>query len=108
MAFIRKKVASYKWPVVVEVPSDGGRFEKQSFDATFKRLGRSEFSKLADQGDTQLLEAVLEGWEGILDEDDKAIPFTAANRRELFEDPYFCRGIIKAYLESLEGAQAKN
>lgn len=108
MAFVRKKVANYKWPVTVEVPSDGGRFEKQTFDATFKRLGRTEFSKLADKGDTELLEAVLDGWDGVLDEDDKPVAYTAANRRDLFEDPYFCRGVIKAYLESLEGAQVKN
>jgi len=108
MAFIRKKVATYKWPVTVESPSDGGRFEKQSFDAIFKQLKRSEFSKLVEKGDTELLEAVWDSWDGILDEDEKPVANTAANRRDLLEDPYFCRGVVKAYLESLEGAQAKN
>lgn len=108
MAFIRKKVASYGWPVTVEVPSDGGKFEKQLFNVTFKRLGRSEFTKLADKGDVELLEAVLEGWDDIVDEDGTAVPFTAANRQGFLDDPYFCRGVIKAYLESLDGAQVKN
>ena len=55
-----------------------------------------------------LLEAVLEGWDEIVDEDGTAVPFTAANRQGFLDDPYFCRGVIKAYLESLDGAQVKN
>jgi hypothetical protein len=108
MAFIRKKVASFGWPVTVEIPSDGGKFEKQLFNVTFKRLGRSEFTKLADKGDVELLEAVLEGWDEIVDEDGAAVPFTAANLKGFLDDPYFCRGVVKAYLESLDGAQVKN
>lgn len=107
MAFIRKKVANYKWPVVAEIP-ESGNFERQAFDAVFKRLGRSEFKDLADQGDEALLAAVLQGWEGVQDEDGKEVPFTPANRREMAEDTFFTRAVLKAYLESLEGAQAKN
>ena len=44
----------------------------------------------------------------IEDEDGKPVPCTAAVRKEFFDDPYFCRGVVKAYLESLEGAPAKN
>lgn len=108
MAFVRKKEATYVWPVTVEVPVDGGRFDKQTFDATFKRLGRSEFTKLADMGDIQLLEKVVIGWDGIEDEDGKPIKFTLPELRDFADDAYWCRGVIKAYLESLEGAQSKN
>lgn len=107
MAFVRKKVATYKWPVTVEIPDDG-RFEKQTFNAIFKRLGRSKFTDLVDKGDIELLEAVMDAWEGIEDEEGKPVPFTAATRKEFFDDPFFCRGVVKAYLESLEGAPAKN
>jgi hypothetical protein len=30
MAFVLKKVASYKWPVKVEIPVDGGKFENSN------------------------------------------------------------------------------
>jgi hypothetical protein len=40
MAFTRKKVASYKWPVTVEIPADGGGFDKATFTVEFKKLGR--------------------------------------------------------------------
>jgi hypothetical protein len=108
MAFIRKKVATYKWPVTIEFPVDGGLFERETFDALFKRIGRAEFQKLVDTGDLELLETVLTGWEGINDESDKPLPYSPSNRRELLDDPYFVKGLIKAYLESLEGAKAKN
>lgn len=108
MAFVRKKSSTFKWPVTVEFPVDGGRFETESFDAIFKRVGRAEFTKLVDKGDTDLLEAVLEGWEGVKDEADKDIPFTKAALKDLLDDPFFTKAVIKAYLESLEGGKAKN
>lgn len=107
MAFVRKKVSTYEWPVTAEVPVDG-RFEKQSFKVIFKRLGRSQFKELAEQGDAELLDAVLEGWESVEDENGKALAFTPAIRREMTDDPFFTRAVLKAYLESLEGAQVKN
>lgn len=109
MPFVRKsKDASFKWPVAVEYPTDGGRFETETFDAVFRRIGRSEFNKLLDKGDTDLIESVLVGWEGIKDEGDKDLPYSKAALKELIDDPYFTRGIVKSYLESLEGAKAKN
>lgn len=108
MAFVRKKSSTFKWPVTVEFPVDGGHFETETFDAIFKRVGRAEFTKLADKGDIDLVERVLEGWEGIKDEEGKDIPFTKASLKDMLDDPYFARAIIKSYLESLEGAKAKN
>ena len=108
MAFVRKKSSSFKWPVTVEFPVDGGRFESESFDAIFKRIGRAEFAKLVDKGDTDLLEAVLEGWEGIKDEAGKDIAFTKWALKDMLDDPFFTKAVIKAYLESFEGGKAKN
>lgn len=108
MAFVRKKSSTFKWPVTVEFPVDGGRFETESFDAVFKRVGRAEFTKLVDKGDTDLIEAVLEGWEGVKDESENDIPFTKAALKDQMDDPCFTKAVIKAYLETLEGAKAKN
>lgn len=108
MAFVRKTSSTFKWPVTVEFPVDGGRFETESFDAIFKRIGRAEFQKLVDKGDTELIEAVMAGWEGVKDEADKEVPFTKAAMRDMLDDPYFTKGVIQAYLASLEGGKAKN
>jgi hypothetical protein len=107
MAFVVKKISSYSWPVTVETP-DSGRFEKHTFDATFKRMGRTEFNRLAEKGDKELLETVLLGWDGLLNEDETPMVYSVASVRELVDDPFFSRGFIKAYLESMEGAPAKN
>ena len=76
MAFVLKKTASYKWPIKVEIPVDGGKFETQTFDAVFKKMSRSAFNKIVDEGDDALIDAILQGWDGIKDEEGKDIPFT--------------------------------
>jgi hypothetical protein len=108
MTFIRKKVKAFKWPVTVEEPSDGGTFDSSTFDATFKRLGRSEFAKLSEKGDVQMLQAVLVGWDGMDDEDGKPIPFSQAAVKEFADDPYWIRGVLKAYTETFNAAREGN
>jgi hypothetical protein len=108
MAFVLKKTASYKWPVTVETPIDGGKFEKQAFDAVFKKMSRSAFNDLVDKGDDALVDGILEGWDGIKDEDGKEIPFTQKTKKELCDDPYVMKALIQAYADSVTGAPAKN
>jgi len=108
MAFVFKKTASYKWQVTVETPIDGGKFEKQTFDAVFKKMSRSAFNDLVDKGDDALIDSILEGWDGIADESGKEIPFTAKAKKELMDDPYVVRALITAYADSITGAPAKN
>ena len=108
MTFIRKKVKTFKWPVTVEEPSDGGIFDSSTFDATFKRLGRSEFAKLSEKGDVQMLQSVLVGWDGMDDEDGKPIPFSQTAVKEFADDPYWIRGVLKAYTETFNAAREGN
>jgi len=58
MAFVKKKVQTFKWPVKVEEPSDGGVFDTSEFVAIFKRVPRSKFEKLADRGELDMLQAI--------------------------------------------------
>jgi hypothetical protein len=108
MAFVLKKTASYKWPVTVETPVDGGKFDKQTFDAVFKKMSRSAFNDLVDKGDDALIDGILEGWDGIKDEEGKEIPFTQKTKKELCDDPYVIKALIQAYADSVTGAPAKN
>jgi hypothetical protein len=108
MAFVLKKTASYKWPVTVETPIDGGKFDKQTFEAVFKKMSRSAFNDLVEQGDDALIDSILEGWDGISDEDGKEIPFTVKTKKLLTDDPYVVRALISAYADSITGAPAKN
>jgi len=51
---------------------------------------------------------VLTGWEGIDDEDGKPVPFSQATMKEFSDDPYWIRGVLKAYTETFEGARLGN
>lgn len=108
MAFVRKKVRTFKWPVSVDEPADGGVFETSTFDATFKRLGRAEFAKLSNKGDYDLIKAVLIDWNGIDDEDGKPIPFSIEALKEFSDDSYWVRGVLTAYTKTFEGAREGN
>ena len=108
MPFVLKKVSSYKWPVAVDVPVDGGKFKKETFTAIFKKMSRSAFNDLVEQGDDALIAEIVEGWEGIKDEDGDDIEYCRETRDQLFDDPYVLRAVVSAYTESLLGAQAKN
>lgn len=108
MAFVLKKASSYKWPVTVDVPVDGGKFKKETFTAIFKKMSRSAFNDLVDQGDDALVGEIIEGWEGIKDEDGDEVEYNEDNKVALFDDPYVLRAVITAYTDSLTGAQAKN
>ena len=70
MPFVLKKnPGSYEWPVTVESPSSGGKFRKDTFKALFKKLSRSEFASLAEQGEDALVTEILDGWKDVKDEE---------------------------------------
>lgn len=119
MAFVLKQSDTYSWPVTFDVPVDGGRHERQTFDGEFKRLPQSkiapmvaELGRLDDVSDmdrlTELAAEVLVGWSGVTDDDGKAVPFSQKALEQLLEVPMLAVMIVKAYLDSLKGAKRKN
>jgi len=122
MAFVLKQSASYTWPVPLLIPVDGGRREKHSFDAEFKRLPQSrinEIIKLAralelGRGDDESLDdktaarEVLIGWAGITDDSGKDVPFSEAALDQLLEIPTIAGQIIRAWFNSMEVAKKGN
>lgn len=119
MAFILKQSTSYSWPVSFDVPIDGGRHERQTFDGEFKRLPQSkigpmvaELGKLEDLGEldriTEIASDVLIGWSGINDDDGKEMPFSQKALEQLLEVPFLAVAVLKAYMDSIKGAKRKN
>ena len=107
MPFKVRKVSSYEWPVKVDVP-EKGRFKEETFTAVFRKISRSEFNSLIDDGDEVLVDHILMGWKGIVDDDGDEIEFCDDIKAALVDDPHFLRGLISAFSESLVEAQAKN
>lgn len=122
MAFVLKQSATYTWPVPLLIPVDGGRREKHSFDAEFKRLPQSrinEIIKLAralelGRADDEVLDdkaaarEILAGWSGITDDDGNDIPFSQAALDQLLEIPTIAGQIIKAWFTSMEVVKRGN
>lgn len=126
MAFVLKQSSSYVWPVTVKLPISGGKFEKQTFDAEFKRLPQARINKIqievqarikssernetADDSisDQSIAEELLIGWSGVLDEDGDEVPFSESMKQQLLDIPTLASAIIVAYFDSLTGVKTKN
>lgn len=107
--------ATYTWPVVVELPEDGGKFARHTFEAEFRRLSKQEAERLirsASQGelsDESLIEQIMVGWSAVHDADGEPLPFTPANLRRLVASHIQVPGaIVRAWLDSLGTARQKN
>lgn len=119
MPFVLSQSDSYIWPVTVEIPIDGGRFDRQTFDAEFKRLPQSkvapmvaELSRLDDLGDlsriTEVAADLVIGWSGVTGDDGKDIPYSQKALEQLLEVPFLAVAVLKAYMDSIKGAKRKN
>jgi hypothetical protein len=126
MAFVLKRSDSYTWPVTVDIPIDGGRFKRESFEVEFARLPQSRVHELQlavakvkaalERGneldglvtDQEIANEIVMGWKGILDEDGSEVEFTAAAKAELLDIAAVASAIVSAFSESISKAKAKN
>jgi hypothetical protein len=114
MAFVLKQSDSYVWPVTVEIPIDGGRFDRQTFDAEFKRLPQARnnaivaAAKAEATTDLEVADEVLVGWKGIADDAGEDVPYSETAKAQLLDVPGVSAALVEAYLKSLIGAKRKN
>lgn len=126
MAFVLNQSQSYSWPVSIKLPADGGKREKSSFDALFKRLPQSRINeiqqlvqqriKAAERGeeldngvtDQSIAAEILVGWSGILDADGDDVPYSEAIKAQLLDVPMMAGALIEAYFTSLVELKRKN
>lgn len=114
MALKINQSATFWWPVSVNLPADGGRFEKQTFDVEFARLKVSESDRLVADivGGTRTeldgFRDLVKGWRGVLD-DGAEVPFTDGALQQLLEIPTIGPAILSAFKEAISGqARTKN
>jgi hypothetical protein len=111
---LRSQSPSYRWPVVVEFPVDGGKFDKETFDAEFKRHPQDRLREIGEKiengsiSDLELLDQVLIGWAGIFDEAGDDVPFSEVSRQKILNVPLVASAIVAAWLESLAKGKRKN
>ena len=123
MAFVLKQSDSYTWPVTLVIPTDGGRREKHTFDAEFKRLPQTRINEIVRQAkgisdgssdesvileDQSACAELLVGWSNVVDDSGEEIPFSVKALDQLLELPTIAAQIIRVWTESLEIAKRKN
>jgi hypothetical protein len=106
--------SEYSWGITVEMPADGGRIDKQTFDGVFKRLSQNrlaEIQKSIQTGEIQdvdLAREVLVGWKGVIDGDGSEVPFSEGARDQLLDIPMVASAVVISFMNSLTGAKRKN
>jgi hypothetical protein len=126
VAFVLKQSDSYTWPVSIKLPANGGKRERQTFDAEFKRLPQSRINEIQrevqqrvkanekgeDTGegisDQSIANEILMGWDGIIDGDGEPVPFSNAVKAQLLDVPMMAGALVAAYFESLVEQKRKN
>lgn len=114
MAFKLNLSKTYFTPVVVEVPVDGGGFEKMTFDAEFKRVNSEELERLLriqreeGKSDRDILNEILVGWKGIKTPADEDLPFSETNRELVYEVVQAKPALIQAFFNSIAKVRQKN
>jgi hypothetical protein len=120
---------TYKWPVPVMIPVDGGKFKKEEFTAVFKRYRKDAISTGNEDGAVdededvvvenengavdeergiEFFKATLVGWSGIKDDAGEEIPYSEEKLIEFLEVPVFTSAVVKAYQTSMGMAKEKN
>lgn len=112
--FVLSQSESYTWPVTVEFPVDGGRFDKQSFDAEFRRLPQARIREIwdliqsGDLTDDELCSEMLTGWAGIQDAKGNEVPYSEKAKTDLLNVPLVAAAIVSSWLDSLSKGKRKN
>lgn len=114
MAFKLSQSPTYSWPVSILIPTDGHR-EKFTFTGKFNRLKQSRIAQLVAMSkseddpisDVELLGEILGGWDDVVGDDGKAVPFSTVALKQMAELPTVASQIATAYFESLTDAKKK-
>lgn len=106
---------TFSAPVVWRLAGDDGQTVEVTYSATFRRVGDDEAKALQerlnarDLTDRDLLDRVLVGWDGLLDEEGMPFAFTPENRRSAqAEWPTFEAALVFSYFKHQDAAVVKN
>ncbi len=103
---------SYKWPVTVHIPKDGGKFVKATFSAEFRALPQDEIDNVLQDirdgdRDADFATTSLIGWSGVQDMDGSELPYSDEAKAKLTNIPYVRNALVAAFFESISGGAAR-
>lgn len=83
---------TYTWPVSVNIPTNGGQYDKQTFDGELKRLTDARLKEIrakveaGELTDAEFVREVMVGWHGVTDGDEQ-VPFSQSALAQLLDIP---------------------
>lgn len=104
--------SSYKWPVTVYIPRDGGKFVKAVFSAEFKALPQDQIDGVLQDiregdPDANFAAECLTGWNGVQDVDGSDLPYSDEAKDKLLNMSYVRNAVVTAFFESISGGAAR-
>lgn len=108
MAFKIAVTPTYRTKVIVEVPNQHGKFDRNDFMAEFKRVSMDDLDELRKLPQKEVLQQVLTGWSGLLDDENQEVSFNPANLSALLAIPPAFVATTDAFWGSVFKAKEKN
>lgn len=96
------------WPVVINVPIDGGKTSGHEVSLQLEILDEDEYNEIALKGEKAVLKRVIKGWKHIDDIDGKAMKFTPTNLDVLLKKAFVHRSFLIGYVNASVGVVVKN
>lgn len=107
-------VESFRWPVIVHVPQDGGTFAKRTFTGEFAALPQDDIDDALEDLHDGTLDAnfanrVLVGWPAgqVQASDGSEMPYSDENKIKLLRMSYVRNGVVDAFFDAVSGGGAK-
>ena len=122
MALVLSKSDTYDWPVRITLATDGGKRTVETLDVNFRRLPQSRITELVKQAraaelgrdddvvldDREAAREIIAGWDGVVDDAGKPVPYSEAALAQLLEIPTVAGQIVTVWFESLKEGKRKN
>jgi len=96
------------WPVVIEVPADGGKVQHLEVEGKYRLCLDDDYAELMKRPQGELLAEVLLDWRVITDEADQPVPFTPENLAQLIKIRWALHGFVEGFIKLHNGAGRKN
>ncbi|KQV78472.1 hypothetical protein ASD15_21915 [Massilia sp. Root351] len=108
MAFKIAVTPTYMAKIVVELLNMHGKHEKSDFMAEFKRVSLDELDELRTLPQKEVLQKVLVGWSGLLDESNTSVPYNQMNFDVVLAIPQAFAALSEGFWASIFKAKEKN
>jgi len=105
---VRDELGQVRGTFTVSLFDMDSKFVRVAIEA-WGRDNKEELDKITDnelRGTMLFVNCFLHGWEGVLDENDKPVPFTPANAVDLLRDDEWLTAALMAFAKDVNNFQA--